>query len=132
MVSLADAWIEAEHGWSTGTQRTYRSPVGIELADAERLTAFDEHAAALVVGITTLHSHVAGKPEFVDLMNDVTHRDRTAAPGSGVLSCFATELRASSRAAAWAGSRRETATRSARSTWVSRRPRWNRAEAHTA
>ena len=27
MVTLADAWIQADHGWSTGTQRTYRSVI---------------------------------------------------------------------------------------------------------
>ena len=27
MATSAEAWIEADHGWSTGTQRTYRSVV---------------------------------------------------------------------------------------------------------
>ncbi|WP_409332033.1 tyrosine-type recombinase/integrase [Trujillonella humicola] len=31
---LADAWLEADHGWSTGTQRTYRSVVSKQVKPA--------------------------------------------------------------------------------------------------
>jgi hypothetical protein len=34
MATLADAWIEADHGWSTGTQRTYRSVVSKQVKPA--------------------------------------------------------------------------------------------------
>ena len=34
MVTLAEAWIEADHGWSTGTQRTYRSVVNKQVKPA--------------------------------------------------------------------------------------------------
>src|SRR3954469_8821094 len=34
MTALADAWIEADHGWSTGTQRTYRSVVNKQVKPA--------------------------------------------------------------------------------------------------
>ncbi|MGR7026229.1 phage integrase central domain-containing protein [Geodermatophilus sp. URMC 62] len=34
MVTLADAWMEADHGWSTGTQRTYRSVVNRQVKPA--------------------------------------------------------------------------------------------------
>ncbi|SFE41823.1 tyrosine-type recombinase/integrase [Blastococcus tunisiensis] len=34
MATLADAWIEADHGWSTGTQRTYRSVVNKQVKPA--------------------------------------------------------------------------------------------------
>jgi integrase len=34
MVALAEAWIEADHGWSTGTHRTYRSVVNKQVKPA--------------------------------------------------------------------------------------------------
>jgi hypothetical protein len=34
MVTLAETWIEADHGWSTGTQRTYRSVVNKQVKPA--------------------------------------------------------------------------------------------------
>lgn len=34
MATLAEAWIEADHGWSTGTQRTYRSVVNKQVKPA--------------------------------------------------------------------------------------------------
>jgi integrase len=34
MTALADAWIKADHGWSTGTQRTYRSVVNKQVKPA--------------------------------------------------------------------------------------------------
>jgi integrase len=34
MATLAEAWIEADHGWSTGTQRTYRSVVSKQVKPA--------------------------------------------------------------------------------------------------
>ncbi|WP_324276922.1 site-specific integrase [Blastococcus brunescens] len=34
MATLADAWMEADHGWSTGTQRTYRSVVSKQVKPA--------------------------------------------------------------------------------------------------
>src|SRR3954471_13762767 len=34
MTALADAWMEADHGWSTGTQRTYRSVVNRQVKPA--------------------------------------------------------------------------------------------------
>jgi integrase len=34
MADLADAWLEAPHGWSTGTMRTYRSVVGKQVKPA--------------------------------------------------------------------------------------------------
>src|SRR5438309_5984265 len=34
MVTLADAWIDADHGWSTGTQRTYRSVINKQVKPA--------------------------------------------------------------------------------------------------
>ena len=34
MTALADAWMEAEHGWSTGTQRTYRSVINKQVKPA--------------------------------------------------------------------------------------------------
>ena len=32
--TLADAWMEADHGWSTGTQRTYRSVINKQVKPA--------------------------------------------------------------------------------------------------
>ncbi|WP_409330827.1 phage integrase central domain-containing protein [Trujillonella humicola] len=32
--ALADAWLEVDHGWSTGTQRTYRSVVSKQVKPA--------------------------------------------------------------------------------------------------
>lgn len=34
MATLADVWVEADHGWSTGTQRTYRSVVSKQVKPA--------------------------------------------------------------------------------------------------
>ena len=34
VTALADVWLEAEHGWSTGTQRTYRSVVDKQVKPA--------------------------------------------------------------------------------------------------
>ena len=34
MTALADAWMEADHGWSTGTQRTYRSVINKQVKPA--------------------------------------------------------------------------------------------------
>ena len=34
MVTLADAWMETDHGWSTGTQRTYRSVINKQVKPA--------------------------------------------------------------------------------------------------
>lgn len=34
MATLADAWMEADHGWSTGTQRTYRSVINKQVKPA--------------------------------------------------------------------------------------------------
>src|SRR3954447_5389198 len=34
MVTLADAWMDADHGWSTGTQRTYRSVINKQVKPA--------------------------------------------------------------------------------------------------
>lgn len=34
MATLADAWLAAEHGWSTGTERTYRSTVRTQVIPA--------------------------------------------------------------------------------------------------
>ena len=34
IVTLADAWMEADHGWSTGTQRTYRSVINKQIKPA--------------------------------------------------------------------------------------------------
>ncbi|TFV91217.1 tyrosine-type recombinase/integrase [Blastococcus sp. CT_GayMR16] len=34
MVILADAWMDADHGWSTGTQRTYRSVINKQVKPA--------------------------------------------------------------------------------------------------
>src|SRR5688572_31804099 len=34
MVTLADAWMEVDHGWSTGTQRTYRSVINKQVKPA--------------------------------------------------------------------------------------------------
>ena len=40
MVALAETWIEADHGWSTGTQRTYRSVVNKQVKPASVSSAF--------------------------------------------------------------------------------------------
>src|SRR3954468_3014069 len=34
LVTLADAWMDADHGWSTGTQRTYRSVISKQVKPA--------------------------------------------------------------------------------------------------
>src|SRR3954464_3559606 len=34
MTALADAWMKADHGWSTGTERTYRSVVNRQVKPA--------------------------------------------------------------------------------------------------
>jgi hypothetical protein len=34
MVTLADAWMEADHGWSTGTQRTCRTVINQQVKPA--------------------------------------------------------------------------------------------------
>src|SRR4051812_13137444 len=34
VTALADVWMEAEHGWSNGTQRTYRSVVNKQIKPA--------------------------------------------------------------------------------------------------
>src|SRR5438270_2350854 len=34
MAALADAWMEVDHGWSTGTQRTYRSVINKQVQPA--------------------------------------------------------------------------------------------------
>ncbi|MCU1613225.1 MAG: Site-specific recombinase XerD [Frankiales bacterium] len=34
MAALADVWMEAEHGWSTGTKRTYRSVINKQIKPA--------------------------------------------------------------------------------------------------
>ncbi|TFV79430.1 site-specific integrase [Blastococcus sp. CT_GayMR19] len=48
MVTLAEVWIEADHGWSTGTQRTYRSVVNKQVKPAFGQLCIREVTAGMV------------------------------------------------------------------------------------
>jgi integrase len=48
IVTLADAWMEADHGWSTGTQRTYRSVINKQIKPAFGQLCIREVTAGVV------------------------------------------------------------------------------------